>query len=482
VRGRSKKILIGVAVIIVGLGVTYALALARSTARLRGAYAVLKQDGRPMRAIDIVPPEVSDAQNAAPLYRKAALLLKGQSAPKNKHLLDHLAGLASSFVRDTLEPDKRAEFNELMAQEVVISALATLEEALQRPACRFDHDYDNGLHTDVLASKAMHHLMRRDTEAFAPQDLRHLARLWGARACLEAEAGRVSQAWDRVQAQFRFAKALRREPVSSAHFPRLNTIGDLCRIIRRLCEIAPPDEKDYQGIEALLKDQASLEPLVYALDAERLLRGEWLFGLPLDQLYETLQRDDLFPSPDGAPEILSRFDFRMATFRPRFVANHAAYLEMMRHCVQLLEGPYFRFESEPHKEFGNLAGYSRLTRKLAPMLQLEKRFHCDMVAQVHLTRAGLALLQYREAHGTFPESLDALGLEDLVDPFAEAPLHYRAEGAGFVVYSVGEDQKDNGGAPYRPRETADPRYKVPEYDLLWRFPRGTGPVVGGGGT
>jgi hypothetical protein len=469
-RGKSKKILIGVAIIIVGLGVTYALAMARSTARLRGTCAALKRDGRPMRAIDIVPPEVPDAQNAAPLYRKAALLLKGQSAPKNKHLLEYLGGLASALVRDTFEPEERVEFNELMAQEVVVSALATVEEALQRPECRFDHDYDNGLYKDVLASKAMHHLMRRDTEAFAPQDLRHLARLWGAHAYLEAEAGRASQAWDRVQAQFKFAKALRREPVSTAHFPRFNTIGDLCRIIRRLCEIAPPDESDYQGIEALLKDQVDVAPLVYALDAERLLRGEWLFNLPQDRLYEVLQRDDLFPSPDGAPEALSRFEFRVATFKPRFIADHAAYLRMMRRCVQLLEGPYFQFESRPHKEFGKLAGQCRLTRKLAPMLQLEKEFHCDMVAKVHLTRAGLALLRHRQAHGAFPESLDALGLEDLVDPFAEAPLHYRTEDAGFVVYSVGEDQKDNGGIPRRPRETSDPRYQAPEYDLLWRFP------------
>jgi len=478
-RGKSKKILVGVAIIIVALGVTYALAMARSTARLRGAYATLKRDGRPMRAIDIVPPEVPDAQNAAPLYRKAALLLKEQSAPKNKHLLEYLAGLASSSMRDTFEPEKRAELDELMAQEVVISALATLDEALQRPACRFDHDYDNGLYKDVLASKAMHHLARRDTDVFAPGDLRPLARIWGARACLEAEAGRTSQAWEMVQAQFRFAEALRREPVSSAHFPRFSTIGGLCRVIRRLCEIAPPDESDYQGIEALLKDQVDIAPLVYALDAERLLRGEWLFNLPQDQLYEALQRDDLFPSPDGAPEILSRFDFRVATFRPRFVADHAAYLQMMRRCVQLLEGPYFQFDSKPHQEFENLAGQCRLARKLAPMLQFEKEFHCDMVAKVHLTRAGLALLRYRQAHGAFPDSLDALDVEGLIDPFVDEPLHYRTEDAGFVVYSVGDDQNDNGGTPRQRRTTSDPRYKTPEYDLLWRFPRTTSQAVGG---
>ena len=449
---RNKKILIGVAVIVVVLSVVYGVALARSTMELRAAYAALERDGRPMDAADFILPEVPDPQNAAPLYRKAALLLKEQSAPKNKHLLEYLGGLASAFVRGTIEPEERAEFNELMAQEVVTSALATLEEALQRPECRFEHDYDNGLYTDVLAAKAVHFLMRRDTETFASRDLHHLACLWGARACLEAEAGRASQAWDMVQAQFRFADALRREPVFSAHVPRLKTINVLCRVIRRLCEIAPPDERDYQGIEALLKDQVDIAPLVYALDTERLLRGEWLFNLPDNQLHETLQR----------------FRFRVATFKPLFIANHAAYLRMMHRCVQLLEGPYFQFESEPHQEFSNLAGHSPLTYELAPtLLWLAKEFHCDTVAIVHMTRAGLALLRYREAHGVFPESLDALGLEDLVDPFADQPLHHRIEDAGFIVYSVGKDQKDNGGMPKPPRDTSGRRQKKQEYDLLW---------------
>ena len=450
---RNKNILIGMGVVVAVMAVVYGTALARSTAKLHAAYAALERDGRPMVAADLIPPEVPDPQNAALLHRKAALLLKGQSAPKNKHLLEYLADLASAFVRGATEPEERAEFDELMAREVVISALATLEEALQRSTCRFDHDYDNGLYADVLASKAVHPLMRRDTETFASRDLHHLACLWGARACLEAEAGRVSQAWDMVQAQFRFADAQRHEPVLSAHFPRLNTIDHLCRTIRKLCKIAPPDERDYQGIEALLRDQADIAPLVYALDAERLLRGEWLFNLPDNQLHEAQQR----------------FKFRIPTFRPGFVADHAAYLRMMRRYVQLLEGPYFQFESPPHKELGNLADHSSLTRNLAPtLLWLAKEFHCDMVARVHLTRAGLALLRYRELHGTFPESLDALGLEDLRDPFVDQPLHYRAENAGFIVYSVGKDQKDNGGTPKPPRDTSGRRQNKQEYDVFWR--------------
>ena len=87
-----------------------------------------------------------------------------------------------------------------------------------------------------------------------------------------------------------------------------------------------------------------------------------------------------------------------------------------------------------------------------------------------MTRAGLALLQYKRAHGAFPETLEALSLERLMDPYTEGPLHYRPEGEGFLVYSVGDDRKDNGGTSRPVREDSDPRRKPVEYDMVWRFP------------
>ena len=68
-----------------------------------------------------------------------------------------------------------------------------------------------------------------------------------------------------------------------------------------------------------------------------------------------------------------------------------------------------------------------------------------------LTRVALALLDYKLAHREYPEALAALaapgGLLKEVpnDGFADAPLKYRREGAGYVLYSVGKDEKDDGG-------------------------------------
>lgn len=76
----------------------------------------------------------------------------------------------------------------------------------------------------------------------------------------------------------------------------------------------------------------------------------------------------------------------------------------------------------------------------------------------------MALLRYKQSHGAFPPTLGALDLKGLDDPFLGHPLHYRVEPEGFILYSVGTDQKDNGGVPKPP----DSKQRT-DFDLVWRF-------------
>jgi hypothetical protein len=81
------------------------------------------------------------------------------------------------------------------------------------------------------------------------------------------------------------------------------------------------------------------------------------------------------------------------------------------------------------------------------------------------TRANQALLacaleRYRLAQGQYPETLAALTprfLEQLPhDLIGGEPLKYRRiDGAGFLLYSVGWDEKDNGGVPGKTSEEGD---------------------------
>ena len=71
----------------------------------------------------------------------------------------------------------------------------------------------------------------------------------------------------------------------------------------------------------------------------------------------------------------------------------------------------------------------------------------------------VALERFRRAHSAYPETLDALVPETLEaapeDPFSGRPFVYKRVGEDYVLYSVGRNQKDDGGVsvpqerPYR---------------------------------
>jgi hypothetical protein len=91
-----------------------------------------------------------------------------------------------------------------------------------------------------------------------------------------------------------------------------------------------------------------------------------------------------------------------------------------------------------------------------------KEFLYRVLADVQITRAGLGALQYKRDHGELPQGLEQVSLKGLVDPYTQRPLGYRLEAGGFVVYSVGEDLKDNGGTPRQQDQKTD-------YDRVWRL-------------
>ena len=81
---------------------------------------------------------------------------------------------------------------------------------------------------------------------------------------------------------------------------------------------------------------------------------------------------------------------------------------------------------------------------------------------MRITLAGLALLQYKESRNALPETLEALNLGNTDDPFSSEPLRYIPQGQGFVLYSVGPDQKDNDGSPKQKKQDKD-------WDIVWSY-------------
>jgi hypothetical protein len=93
-------------------------------------------------------------------------------------------------------------------------------------------------------------------------------------------------------------------------------------------------------------------------------------------------------------------------------------------------------------------------------------------AQMDLARVACALERHRLAHGEYPETLDALApqfIEKLPhDIINGQPLHYRrSEDGKFVLYSVGWDEKDDGGKIFFTKSGSIDREKG---DWVWQYP------------
>ncbi|MBW7990967.1 MAG: hypothetical protein FVQ84_13255 [Planctomycetes bacterium] len=438
---RTVKILTVIAIVLVVLGLIYAIAVSVSSAKLRRVYADLKKDGRPMEPSDVIPPEVPDTENAALLYESATLLLKAQPTPDENLLVD-LGGISDKFLKDSLDSDKLDELKQLIGQDVVTQALSIVEQGTRRDSCRFDHDYDDGLSMLLLHLSGM----------------RNLTRILCAKAYLEAKNGNPDTAWDMLTTQLKFADALRTEPILVSKIWRMAMIRLSCETITKLCEIAPPNAQQSGDIQSLLKDLDDIRPLIHSIDAERLLIGEWVFNLTKDEMYKAnLQVNDR-----GDTGLLPKLIIFGITFKPLFLADHAAYLRFMHDGTRFLERPYSPEQGEVMEQGVQKKRYI-VTSILTPAIFRLKEIHYEMIAQLRIVQTGFALLQHKQTEDTFPATLEALTLQNINDPFSDGQLLYKTEGQGFVLYSVGPDQKDNDGSPRQKKQETD-------WDIVWKFP------------
>jgi hypothetical protein len=99
-------------------------------------------------------------------------------------------------------------------------------------------------------------------------------------------------------------------------------------------------------------------------------------------------------------------------------------------------------------------------------------------ASVDLARVGIALERYKLAHSAYPESLDVLAPQFIqklpYDVIGGRPLKYRRTNDSFVLYSIGWNEKDDGGViAFNKSNPSDetPLMADPDNgDWVWAYP------------
>ena len=421
-----------------------------AAARLRRAYAALEKDGRPMTAEQIIPQYVPDTNNAALLYNSAIFQLKAEAAG-DKNVFDYVGGIFPDLKAGRLTPDKKEELRLVLRRESVVNALRLVAQGIEKSACRFDLDYTQG---PVIL---LPHLA----------ELRGLSRLLAANAMVQAEDGEAERAWNTAITNLRFADALRTEPILISQLLRVAQIGLAMDCIQTIAKTSPPSETQAAAADALLLRLDNNAPFILGMDGERLLLGEWCFRRPWDLLGGPC----LALSDSPSPSAMRTFS---AVFGPLWRADHAAYLHILNEYARAPETPYWRIGNDAGEAMiSTVPKYCILTRMLTPALDAVRTKQAGMQAQLRVIRVGIALMRHRRAHGSYPTELAAVDPAFLKaapeDPFTGKPLIYRAEGAGFALYSVAENLKDDGGTP-RPEagKAPDEVMRAKAWDIVWK--------------
>ena len=111
-----------------------------------------------------------------------------------------------------------------------------------------------------------------------------------------------------------------------------------------------------------------------------------------------------------------------------------------------------------------------LTRMLMPAFGRVMQIETRHLAHLRATQTALAVQRYRLAENRLPQSLENLipAYMEFVptDPFDGQDLKYRTRETGFVVYSVGEDLTDEGGAERDGRKRG-PKGKPLPWDITF---------------
>jgi hypothetical protein len=291
--------------------------------------------------------------------------------------------------------------------------------------------------------------------------------------------------------------------------PHLSGVGDSCRLlcleaivraedqdadgtakaVETIVHVAQSLEKEPTVVSCLVRmvnANAGVVALERALNRVRFTEGQLA---RLQEAFQDLRPDEglrrglagnrcmLLPVFEK-PQILDRQVFDSLPPVPLLEAYSALglsaregiiFLDYMDECLRIAQLPAFEQPAAIEAaETGLRHRKGILLRQARYMPELIRRVTQEGVWS-GLAVTALAVERYRLARGGLPQALDQLVPDYLAavpqDPFDGTPLRYQRTDRGFLVYSVGEDGKDDGGKERGAEGQGE------SYDLLFRVER-----------
>lgn len=416
---RRWHYLLGIIVIIT---IAYSVLDIYATVQLNHQLSLIRQKGEPLTSAETAPPEISDSQNAAIIYERAAKALK-----------------LSKRHQQSLQSLNPKEQNAILTKNTV--AINLIRQATEKSECRFDVDWNHPF--TLLIPEAVY--------------MRQLASLLSWQASKEATSGNMNSALQDVKRIYVMAGHLSNDPftISAIVAGSIETIANntLAKVLLH---------------SSLSESQASVfntsTPIIN-------WQKVWCRSLITERTYSL----EVFRSPS---QVISMVGQNRASF-PRLSWLFWQALPPLRKLDEMCSLRIWREildnESKPRPPFSKMSSdnidkevmqtpwYAMGTKLLLPFGTFFHERSNRSYVQRCQREIALALAVYHTKYHQYPTTLapaEKLWKSTFpLDPYNNKPFHYKSDGKTFLLYSVGLNGVDDGGKWMSGSS--------PENDIVW---------------
>jgi hypothetical protein len=281
---------------------------------------------------------------------------------------------------------------------------------------------------------------------------RGIVRMLSLDAARLAQEGDPEKALASCHSAVNAARSLGDEPLLISVLLRTDCLRRAQRSLERTLAQGEPEDASLQALQAILEDEEKQPLLVNALRGER---------AAMPRVVDALESGADLDSPASLDA------FTLFLLGPGFYTENRYWLsKLLTEAVEVARLP----EDQQEKAFAAWDTRRRELRAdhiprgerwdaIIAFLVLPDLTRVDASYRRHLASlrcsiAALAAERHRLREGVWPDSLDALVNAKLLprvptDPYDARPLRFRRTEDGVMVYSVGPDHRDDGGALYR---------------------------------
>ncbi|HRR96935.1 MAG TPA: hypothetical protein P5150_09445, partial [Candidatus Ratteibacteria bacterium] len=298
--------------------------------------------------------------------------------------------------------------------------------------------------------------------------MRQCARLVAARTYILTENKKYNDALNSVKTGLKIGEALTDEPILVSQLVRIAIDVIAKNSLNYLLnkeDISFSKDNYYDLISIIDKKNRKI---TRSLNGELVLFGRYVFekDIPFGySLRNILNRQNTY-----LPGIYGSLVGSYLT-QPILKNDYAFYIQYFLELIDYSQKPYYLVKNkldELDRKFFTYNTFSMSKHILSliflPSITRSIEQQSNYNACLDILKLSLALKIYKEKYGYYPETLSSLAPDIIpeipIDPFTGNDYIYRKEGRGFIVYSVGSNEKDDEGIYDSKKNLDDISFKV----------------------